>query len=53
MIDCWFLSKLTNLLNYERELAKGQLTEELYTQGKQLGYPDSSHCPAVRLPGDL
>ena len=31
MIDCWFLSKILNLLNYERELAKGQLTEELYT----------------------
>ena len=42
MIDCWFLSKIMNLLNYERELAKGQLTEELYTQGKQLGYPDST-----------
>ncbi len=42
MIDCWFLSKLMNLLNYERELAKGQLTEELYTQGKKLGYPDKT-----------
>ncbi len=42
MIDCWFLYKLMNLLNYERELQKGQLTEELYTQGKQLGYPDST-----------
>ena len=42
MIDCWFLSKLMNLLSYERELAKGQLTQELYTQGKQLGYPDST-----------
>ena len=42
MIDCWFLSKLMNLLNYERELAKGQLTQELYTQGKKLGYPDST-----------
>ena len=42
MIDCWFLSKILNLLNYERELAKGQLTEELYTQGKKLGYPDST-----------
>ena len=42
MIDCWFLSKLMNLLSYERELAKGQLTEELYTQGKKLGYPDST-----------
>ena len=42
MIDCWFLSKLMNLLAYERELEKGQLTEELYTQGKRLGYPDST-----------
>lgn len=42
MIDCWFLSKLMNLLSYERELAKGQLTQELYTQGKQLGYPDAT-----------
>ena len=42
MIDCWFLNKIMNLLNYERELAKGQLTEELYTQGKKLGYPDST-----------
>ncbi|HJB97121.1 MAG TPA: carbamoyl-phosphate synthase large subunit [Candidatus Acutalibacter pullicola] len=42
MIDCWFLSKILNLLNYERELQKGQLTQELYTQGKKLGYPDST-----------
>ncbi len=42
MIDCWFLSKIMNLLEYERELAKGQLTQELYTRGKQLGYPDST-----------
>ena len=42
MIDCWFLSKIMNLLEYERELAKGQLTQELYTQGKKLGYPDST-----------
>ena len=42
MIDCWFQSKILNLLNYERELQKGQLTQELYTQGKKLGYPDST-----------
>ncbi len=42
MIDRWFLSKLVNLLDYEKELAKGELTQELYTQGKQLGYPDST-----------
>ncbi len=40
MIDRWFLSKLLVLLDYERELAKGVLTQELYTEGKRLGYPD-------------
>ncbi len=42
MIDCWFLSKLIHLISYEKELAAGVLTEELYTKGKQLGYPDST-----------
>jgi len=42
LMDRWFLNKLLNLLHYERELAKGELTEELYTQGKQLGYPDAA-----------
>ncbi len=42
MIDRWFLSKLMNLLDYERELMKGSLTGELYTKGKTLGYPDAA-----------
>ena len=42
MIDCWFLNKFLNLLSYERELQKGQLTEELYIRGKRLGYPDAT-----------
>ncbi len=42
LIDRWFLSKLLNLLSYERELQKGVLTEELYTRGKRLGYPDAA-----------
>ncbi|WP_322181277.1 carbamoyl-phosphate synthase large subunit [Neglectibacter caecimuris] len=42
MIDCWFLSKLIHLISYEKELAAGVLTEDLYTKGKQLGYPDST-----------
>ena len=33
-IDYWFLSKLQNLVCYERELAKGILTEENYFHGK-------------------
>ena len=47
MIDCWFLSKFLNLLSYERELEKGQLTEELYTQGQAAGLPGFHHCAAV------
>ena len=42
MIDSWFLSKLVNLLDYEGELVNGALTEELYTKGKRLGYPDAA-----------
>lgn len=42
MIDPWFLSKLLNLIGYEKELAAGTLTKELYTRGKTLGYPDST-----------
>lgn len=42
MIDPWFLSKLLNLIAYERELGEGKLTEALYTKGKRLGYPDAT-----------
>lgn len=42
MIDCWFLSKLLHLREYEQELQTGKLTEELYTRGKKLGYPDAT-----------
>ncbi len=42
LMDRWFLHKFLNLLSYERELQKGQLTESLYIQGKQLGYPDAA-----------
>lgn len=42
MIDPWFLSKLCNLADYEKELAKGEVTEELYVKGKKLGYPDAT-----------
>ena len=42
MIDEWFLSKLLNLINYERSISGKMLTEEEYIKGKQLGYTDSS-----------
>ena len=40
MIDHWFLAKLTHLIAYENELSKGKLDDELYLQGKKMGYPD-------------
>lgn len=40
-IDEWFLYKLTKLIAVERELSKGLLNYELYTEAKKIGYPDS------------
>ena len=39
-IDRWFLSKLNNLVEYERRLCSEKLTRALYDEGKRLGYPD-------------
>lgn len=39
-IDLWFLSKLNKLIDCEKELAKGNLTDALYKKAKFLGYPD-------------
>ncbi len=39
-IDLWFLYKLMKLIDVERELAKGVLSDELYIRAKKLGYPD-------------
>ena len=41
-IDCWFLSKLNNLVELERLLAEGTLTEEKYDLAKRYGYLDST-----------
>lgn len=40
-IDYYFLDKLQNLCDYEKELEKG-LTDELYYEGKSLGYTDEA-----------
>ena len=53
-IDRWFLHKFLNLIAYEQRLESGeQLTEELYAEGKRLGYLDKDiaalsgqACPA-------
>ncbi len=39
-IDEWFLNKLLNLIACEKELAEGNLTEELYDRAKRLGFLD-------------
>ena len=42
MIDEWFLGKLKNLTDLEKELAKKPLTDELYLKAKKWGYLDST-----------
>ncbi len=39
-IDRWFTNKLRKLIDIERELEKGVLSDELYLAAKKLGYPD-------------
>ena len=39
-IDEWFLYKLVKLVQMEQELAKGELTDELYLKAKRMGYLD-------------
>lgn len=41
-IDCWFLSKLNNLVELERLLRDGELTVEKYDLAKRYGYLDST-----------
>lgn len=42
MIDEWFLAKLKNLADYEKEIDSTILSEELYLKGKKLGYTDKA-----------
>ena len=41
-IDEWFLSKLKNLVDFEKEIAGKKLTRGQYLRGKKLGYPDKA-----------
>ena len=41
-IDCWFLSKLNNLVELEKLLKDGDLTVEKYDLAKRYGYLDST-----------
>ena len=42
LIDEWFLEKLVNLIELERWLADGELTQEKYLTAKQYGYLDTT-----------
>ena len=42
MIDEWFLEKFCNLIELERWLAQGTLTEDKYLTAKKYGYLDST-----------
>lgn len=42
MIDEWFLAKLKNLADYEKEIEGTPLSEEQYLKGKKLGYTDAA-----------
>jgi carbamoyl-phosphate synthase large subunit len=42
MIDEWFLGKLKNLADFEKEIDGKVLTEEDYLKGKKLGYTDKA-----------
>ena len=41
-IDGWFLNKLKNLANFEREIEGKVISREQYFRGKKLGYPDKA-----------
>jgi len=41
-IDMWFLDKVKNLIDYEKKIESGEITREVYTEGKKLGFTDKS-----------
>lgn len=42
MIDEWFLSKIQNLVDFEKSIANTKLDKQTYLKGKKLGYPDKA-----------
>ena len=48
-IDEWFLNKLKNLADYEKEIGGVKINKEQYLRGKKLGYPDKE---IARLSGN-
>ena len=42
LIDIWFLAKLENIINYEKEIENTTLTQEQYIKGKNYGFTDDA-----------
>ncbi|MFR5876692.1 MAG: carbamoyl-phosphate synthase large subunit, partial [Eubacterium sp.] len=42
MIDEWFLYKLKNLAEYEKQIENTPLSKDMYLKGKSFGYPDKA-----------
>ncbi|MBQ7202425.1 MAG: carbamoyl-phosphate synthase large subunit [Eubacterium sp.] len=42
LIDEWFLAKLKNLAQYEKEISGEPLSKDAYLKGKRLGYTDKA-----------
>lgn len=42
MIDMWFLEKLVNLIDFEKEITGKQISFDKYVEGKKLGFLDKS-----------
>ncbi len=41
-IDEWFLYKLKNLADYEKQISKTPISKDVYIKGKKLGYTDAA-----------
>ncbi|MDR0197778.1 MAG: carbamoyl-phosphate synthase large subunit [Oscillospiraceae bacterium] len=41
-VDKWFIHKIKNLSDFEKRLAEGELTGEIYEKAKRLGYLDKT-----------
>ncbi len=41
-IDLWFLAKIKNLIDFEKDVSGRELTEEEYLKAKKLGFTDSA-----------
>ncbi len=50
MIDEWFLNKLMNLVKMDKRLASEPLTKELYSEAKDMGYPDNLIESFTKMP---